>query len=662
MAITSSGLGSGLDINGIISQLMLNEQQPLTKLATQEASYQSTLSSLGSVRGALSAFQGAVSGLTDVSKFNSVGASASDASVASASASSIAVPGSYSLKVNALAQNQKLKSGLFNSVNDTFGTGKITIQFGKYDSGSFTANADKAAVTIDIDSSKNSLAGVRDAINAAKAGVTASIVNDGSGNRLVLSSNDSGVQNALKVSVDDDDANDTDTAGLSRLAYDASTGGTQNLTQTQAALNADFLVDGIPISKSSNTVTDAIQGVTLKLQKAQDSGAAPITVSVSRDSGTLVSAVDSFVKGYNDLAKVLGDMTAYNAETKAAGPLQGDATVRGLQSQLRAVLNGKLPNNTFSTLSQLGIAFNKEGALQLDKTKLQKAIDTDSASVLAAFGAYGVTTNSKVQYVSAGKNAIDGSYAVSVTQPATRGQLTGAAVSVPTVTASNNTFNIKVDGTVSGTITLAAGTYTSDQLAAEMQSKINGDNTLKNAGKEVSVTYEGGQFVISSKRYGDESKVDMGTGAAGFFTDFGFTASQAGVAGLDVAGTVGGQAATGDGQYLTAKGGADGIKLLVSTDTAGEYGNLNFSKGFAFQLNKTLDDMLSTKGSLAARTDGVNRSIKDIDKQRDTLNTRLTATEARYRAEFTALDTLISGMKQTSTYLSQQLANLPKVS
>lgn len=662
MAITSTGMGSGLPIDTIISQLMAAEQQPLAKLATQEASYQSTLSSFGSVRGALSAFQSAVSGLTDVSKFNSVGASASDASVASASASSIAVPGSYSLKVNTLAQNQKLKSGLYGSVNDTVGTGKITIQFGKYDSGAFTANADKAAVTIDIDSSKNSLAGVRDAINAAKAGVTASIVNDGTGNRLVLSSNDSGLSNALKISVDDDDAADTDNSGLSRMAFDASTGGTQNLTQSQAALNADFTVDGISISKSSNTVTDAIQGVTLKLQKAQDSGAAPISISVSRDSGTLVSAVDSFVKGYNDLAKVLGDMTAYNAETKAAGPLQGDATVRGLQSQLRSVLNGKLPNNTFSTLSQLGIAFNKEGALQLDKTKLQKAIDTDSASVLAAFGAYGVTTNGKVQYVSAGKNAVDGTYAVSVTQPATRGKLSGSAVSVPTVTASNNTFNIKIDGTSSGTITLAAGTYTSDQLAAEMQSKINGDTTLKNAGKEVSVSYEGGQFVISSKRYGDESKVDMGTGAAGFFTDFGFTASQTGTAGLDVAGTVGGQVATGDGQYLTAKGGADGIKLLVSTDTAGEFGSLNFSKGFAFQLNKTLDDMLSTKGSLAARTDGVNRSIKDIDKQRETISARLTQTEARYRAQFTALDTLVGSMRQTSTYLSQQLANLPKIS
>ncbi len=157
----------------------------------------------------------------------------------------------------------------------------MTIQFGTYSGGSFTLNPDKAAQTITVDASKSSLAGVRDAINSANAGVSASIINDGTGNRLVITAKDSGVANALKITVSDNDLTHTDNAGLSQLAYDAATGGVMNLTQTVAAQNATLVIDGITISKPSNVISDAIEGVTLNLLKINTPGAT--TLSVSRD-------------------------------------------------------------------------------------------------------------------------------------------------------------------------------------------------------------------------------------------------------------------------------------------------------------------------------------------------------------------------------------------
>ncbi len=226
MALSSPGIGSGLDVASIISQLMAVERQPLSALDAKEAKYQAQLTAYGSLKGALSSFQTAVTALADPAKFSAVTAKLADTAVATATASTAAVPGTYSIEVQALAQAHKLKSAAFATSATTVGTGTLTIQFGTYSGGVFSLNSDKAAKTISIDSNNSSLAGVRDAINAADAGVAASIVNDGSGNRLVISSQDSGVANALKISVTDDDLADTDNAGLSRLVYDASSGGT----------------------------------------------------------------------------------------------------------------------------------------------------------------------------------------------------------------------------------------------------------------------------------------------------------------------------------------------------------------------------------------------------------------------------------------------------
>ncbi|MBX3649615.1 MAG: flagellar filament capping protein FliD [Rhodocyclaceae bacterium] len=634
---------------------MALERRPLTALASKEAKYQAQLTAYGSLKGALSSFQTAVAALASPAIFSAARASIADSAVATVSASSAATAGSYSLEVQTLAQAHKLKSGGFAETSDTVGTGTLTIQFGTYSTGSFTLNPDKAAATISIDSGKSSLAGVRDAINAANAGVSASIINDGSGNRLVIASKDTGVANALKITVADDDLGNTDNSGLSQLAYDASTGGTTNLSQTVAAQNASAVIDGIAISKSSNTISDAIEGVTLTLLNENTPSAT--TFSVSRDTAGVQTSVQSFVKAYNDLNKTVTDLSKYDAANKKASLLTGEATIRSLQSQLRGVFNTSLSTagGGLSTLSEIGIAFQADGTLKLDTARLNTVLNDPTKDLSTLFAAVGKPTDSLVSFVTSGADTKNGSYAVSVTQLATKGTAVGGAPAGLTIASgSNDTLDLTVDG-VTASITLAAGTYTATELAAEIQSKINGVGALSSAGIGVSVTQSAGVLTITSKQYGSASAVLLTGGNAK--TDlFG---TQAETAGLDAAGTIGGFAATGSGQTLTGTGDAIGLALKIAGGATGSRGSVNYARGFAYELDKLVGRMLENDSLIDGRIDGINASIKDIVKQRDAMAIRLEIIEKRYRAQFTALDTMIASMTKTSEFLSQQLANLP---
>jgi flagellar hook-associated protein 2 len=468
--LTAAGVGSGLDVKGLVSQLMAVEQQPLTLLATKEASFQSQLTSLGSVSGAMSTLQTAAQSLVSASAA-AYGASASDSSVLTATAAGNAVPGSYAIAVTSLAQQQKLVTVLGQS-STTVAIGAsvsttLTFQLGTISGGTlvngiyspvatFVADPVKPFATVAIDSTNNTLAGIRDAINAANTGVTATIINDGSSSpyRLSLTSNDTGAASSLKLTV----AGDGNISTL--LSYDASTT-TQNLTQTQVAQDAKFSVDGVNITAAKNVVTDAIQGVTLNLAKASPTSPATSTVTVQRDTSGLTAALNALVQSYNSVNQAISSVTAKGAV------LQGDWAVLGLERQVRTILGGAQSGGTYTTLSQLGITFQRGGSLALDSSKLTAALSTNVGDVAS--------------------------------------------------------------------LTMAIGT------------------AIKSAA----------------------------------------------------------------------------------------------------------DNLLGTTGPLANETGGINRSIKDIGSRRTVLQARLDATQARYQAQFSALDTLLSSMNSTSTFLTQQLGNLP---
>lgn len=772
MALSAPGIGSNLDVNSIVTQLMQIESQPLTKLDRKEASYQAQLSAYGSIKGALSTFQSAVRSLSDVSKFRSFSATSSDSTVASVSSSSIAAPGSYAVNVSKLAQSQKLVATGQLSPTAAIGSGAsttLTFDFGSISGGTFTAYdpvtgtggsysgssfaSNGAGVkTVTIDASNNSLSGIRDAINSAKIGITASIVNDGgtSPYRLVLSSDSTGNNNSIKISVSGD------AAISSLLAHDPSA--TQSLKESITAQNTEMTVNGVFVSKASTSVTDVIQGVTLNAIKLGNTN-----VSVARDTASIVSAVNSFVSAYNAANKTLSDLSAYNAETKRGAILLGDSTVRSIQGQLRGMLGSSLiGGGAFSNLSQVGVSFQKDGTLAVDSAKLQSAIDNNFSDIAGVFAASGKTTDSLVSFVSSTASTKPGAYALTVSQLATQGKATGSsAATLRNVTGSavagltinlggNDTLNVTVDGvaaavtltagtyasyaalatevqtqinaatgknvtvtdnggvmsittntatatsgvavsggngvtnllgaaptqnaaitaglndqlsvTVDGTlasVTLTAGTYSAAQLASHVQSAINGTAALTAVGSAVSVVQLAGIMTITSNRYGSASNVSVsGTALTNLLG-----ATPAVAAGVDLTGTINGAVATGSGQTLTGATASDaeGLKLQILGGATGSRGTVSFSKGYAYQLDSLLTKMLDGTGFLSSRTDGINRSIKDLGDRRNVLQLRLANIEKRYRAQFTALDTMISSMNKTSSFLTQQLANLPKM-
>jgi len=654
---------SSIDVASIVSQLMTLERRPLTVLAKKEASYQAKLSAIGTLQGALGSFQGALSGLSSVSKFQGLTASSSDSTALSASAASTATTGTYTIDVTSLAQAQKLIAAGQASSTASIGTGAattLTFDFGsitggtfsavtgQYTGSTFTSNG-SGVKTVTIDATNNSLQGIRDAINTANIGVTATIINDGSGTpyRLAISSNALGSSNSLKISV----AGDATLGAL--LAQDPAA--TQSLSETAAAQNANFKVNGVAVSKTSNTVTDVIQGVTLNLQKITTTST---SLTIARDTAGIQSSVTAFVKAYNDLQKAVKDLTNYDPATKQGAIFQGDSSVLTLGSKMRAALNTPVRGGgALTTLSQIGVSFQKDGTLALDSTKLSAAIANTPNDIAALFATAGSASDSLISYSSAASTTKAGSYAVNISQLATQGNTVGsAAVGTLIIAPGNDALNVVVNG-ISASVTLAAGTYTAATLAAEVQTKINGASALSGAGASVAVTQVGGVFTLTSNSYGSTSSVAVtGAGAGNLLGG-----APVSTTGVDVAGTIDGNAASGSGQFLTSgSGNAFGIKIQIAGGALGARGTINYSHGYADTLSSLATSMLASDGVIASKTKGINNSITDIGKQRNALNVRLDALQKQYTRQYSALDTMLGQMTQTSNYLTQQLANLPK--
>lgn len=664
MATTStvtSAVSSNLDVNGLVSQLMTAEQIPITKLATKTASYQAKLSAFGTIQGAMASFQTSVSTLSNASTFQTVTATASDTTTMSATALTSALPGSYSIEVSSLAQAQTLVANGQASLSTAIGTGtSTTLSFdfgtitgtaisGKYGTGTTFSSTGAGVKTVTIDSTNNSLQGMRDAINAAKIGVTASVINDGGASpyRLVLNSSSMGSANSMKISASGDPtvsallANDP-TAGLAG----------QNLTESVTALNANFKVNGIAISKNSNTVMDVIPGVTLNLSKVTT---APVTLTVAQDTASITKSVNDFVTAYNALTKSITDVSAYNTATKTGAVLQGDATIRNLQAQLRGVLN--TPGaGSITSLSQIGVTFQRDGMLALDSTKLASVMKSNFSGIAGLFASTGKASDSLTTYISSSSNTKPGTYPLAITQIATQGNETGmAAPNLTTIDALHNSLTMNIDG-IDATVTLTAKTYaTAQELASEIQSKINSATALSNAGIAVAASVTGGKISLTSNSYGSSSSV-IATGGTALPNIFGSAISTTGV---NVEGTINGVTATGAGQMLTAgSGNAQGLAIFVNGGTIGDRGTITYTQGYAYTLKSFTTATLASGGTLSSSTAEINNSIKSLDTRTAELKRRLIGTEARYRAQFTALDQMLSSMNTTSTFLTQQLSKL----
>lgn len=678
MAVSTVSTGSVLDVNSLVSQLMTVEARPFVAMQDKEKALTSQLSAYGTLSGALGAFQTTVTALSDATKYNVANATSSDGSVVSASAGTGTLKGNYSVSVLQMAQAQTLTAAGQLNKTSNIGSGAstvLTFEFGSisgaapvdgtYTGATFTQDPARTAATVTIDSSNNSLQGIADAINKAAIGVKANIISDGSAtpSRLVLTSEKSGETSSMKISVNGD-------AALSDLLSYAPDG-TQKLSQSNTAQNAKLSVNGVAITSPTNTVEEAIPGVSLTLLKGGTTSTTggvttntPSTsnISVSNDTSGIKTALANFVKSYNELNATINQLTAVTPGLKqgaarTGGPLVGDSTTLTLQSSLRKMFAAPVPglDSTYSNLSQLGVAFQKDGTLKLDTGTLQTAIDKNVGDVTKLLATAGTTSDSLVKFISSSSNSTVGTKGISISQLATQGSLKGStAAGLNIVAGSNDQLALTING-VTANATLIPGNYTAASLAAHLQSIINGAPGMSTAGAGVTVTQDAGVFSITSTKYGSVSKVDIsGNGAADLFGTPTLTD------GVDVAGTIGSAPATGSGQQLTGAGGsgAAGVVVQITGGNLGDRGTVNISKGIGALFNSINDSFLGATGTIQNKNDGINKSVADIGKQRDALNIRLTLTEARYRKQYSSLDVTLAGMNSTSNFLTQQLAAL----
>ena len=659
MPITATGIGSGLDVESLVSQLILADVQPAeNRLNIKEASYQAQLTAYGSVKSVLSQFQAAATSAGAAGQYTGKIANTSLYDTVTATASSSAAVGDFSVDVTALAKAQSLASAAFSATTDTFGTGTLTISLGTvaYDSSasaitSFTPKTDTTAVSIVIDSSNNTLTGVRDALNAAGAGLNASVVNDGSGYRLVIQSDNTGAENAISISVDDTgDNNSIDNAGLSQLAFNDSAA---HLLQTGAGTDAAIKINGLDVTSTSNTVTAAVEGVSFTLKKISSS---PVLISVSKDTAKATAGVNGLITAFNQFNTEINSLTSYNSTTASGSVLTGDATLRNLASNVRASLNAAVANSggSYSTLAELGITTNViDGSLSLDSTKFDAILKNDATDVAKVLAAFGTPSNANVEYVSAGSATEVGTYAVASTTSTTSGALTaGSAISVTSYNGGGNNavFSVSVDGATAVQVTLS----NNDSTTTEVLGRIN--TALASAGVTASLTND--ILTFTSDSTGTGSTVEITAADANAIAGLGISVG-AGTAGTSTTTyTINGEAVTtADGVITGALGTAvEGLSLKILGNATGDLGTVSFTRGLASPLNALITGLLADDGLVDARLDGLQSSISDITNQREALELRAQSLEKRYRSQFNGLETLISQLNTTQSFLTTALS------
>ena len=372
--LSSAGIGSGLDVRSIVAQLMAVERAPLNALNTATQHVGEQLSAYGKLQSAMTTVRDAAARLSSASNWAATTVATSNETAVSASSDGSAPPGSYSVAVSRLAAAQTLNtSATWANASDSVGLGIMTIELGAWGAGqtSFTPKSGVSAISVNITAGNDSLANVRDAINRANAGVTASIVSDASGLRLAIRSTTTGDANAFRISVNDSDGDNGDPAGLSQLAFDPSNPGTQ-MTQTLAATNAQATVNGVAVSSSTNVLTNVLDGLTLKLGQITTSN---VDLAVERDSASMRKNISDFASSYNDLVKLVRSQTRFDESTRAAGILQGDSAAVGLLSQMRRLVGGNnAAGASFTRLTEVGLEPQSDGTLRVNDNKLDSAL------------------------------------------------------------------------------------------------------------------------------------------------------------------------------------------------------------------------------------------------------------------------------------------------
>jgi flagellar hook-associated protein 2 len=674
MAITIDGISSGLDTESIVKGLLEIQQLQIDRLTLRKQDALNKQAVFQSLEAQVTTFRSAAARLARPQNnvFEARNVSVSDENALVATAGISATPGVYQISVESLAQAHQIASQGFTDADAQITQGTFTIRQGS-----------RPAVDITIDSTNDTLQGLADAINLADTGVSASIIQDGSSAgtpaRILLSSSRTGEANAISIT--------------NNLAVSA--GGAVNPafdfgTPVQAAANAAIKLGSgagaLTIETAENQMKDVIAGVTLDLVEA-DPGK-PITVRVQQDPSTAVGAVQEFVDAYNSLVDFAAAQSRFESESGDAGLLLGDRSLIQIESELQNALQTIIPgvSTKINRLSTIGITVGDTGKLSFNSSKLSNILNGEvegvkSDDVRRLFALDGNSNNANIQFILGSTRTRESSapVEVNVTQAAERASITGTN-SIPsllagstTIDSSNNTLTLNIDN-AELTVALADGTYTDAELATELESIINAHPDGNGRSVSVGLQDNGGgesALTVTSNVYGGSSQVTIKSGTA--MADLGLTGIE-NDQGIDVEGhyIVNGviEAATGRGRVLSGdidnENTADlqvRITMTASQIVAGSEGEITVTRGFASRLDQVIGNMVDSEtGVFKSINDRFTTDSDNTQASIDRQTTIFKKQEQDLLSQFVALETALSELQSTQSFLTQQFANLSSLS
>ena len=639
---TVTGLGSGLDINSIISQLDTAERASAAPLQTEQTTIASEQQAWSDWNTRLLAINTDAVNLTNLSTQLTQQATSSDSSVG-VTAGTGAVAGTYTFTVDSLATAQQLASDNTYASTDLVGSGTLKLTVGGT-GGKETDVAVKSGAT---------LSDLVTAINGSGAGVQASVITESNN-----------VQRLMLV------AQTPGSAGAMTLDWSGVTGGTTpSMTRVLATPTdtnitfAEGTSNAFTVTRSSNSLTDVITGLTMNLSSA--SVGKTVTVNVTPNTDSIAQPITDLVTQYNNLVDTFNTDNSFDTTSDTSGVLFGNNTLESSFNDLTSMLTSKPTGVTGSitSLADIGITLDKTGKLQIDQTKLTNALNTNASAVYNLFGLTKTVSNPNVTYLSSTdatqSSGTDG-YAVNITQLATKASLT-LGTDLPTALAQDETL------TVNGTaIALTAGSTASQIVDAINQQSSTTSITASLGG-------DGNQLVLTQNIYGSAPLVSVSSNLAANVagsTGIGVTALTAaapgdgntGAAGLDVAGTIGGNAATGQGQVLTGSAGAsNGVKLSINATTLGDgnFGTVNITRGIGSLISTRLSALTDpVSGAIQTEVNGLTTENTDLQTQIDAINTSADAETARLQTEYNNMDLAISELRNQSTAFTSMIDGL----
>lgn len=742
--ISFGGLSSGIDTEGIITRLIQLEQIPISRLQQRQTQIQNQQAVYTQFRSKLQALSSAAGSLNSSTAFNPVTANSTKTEVATMTATSDAIAGTYNLAVSKLAQSQKVAS-----------TAQADSVSALNKSGQFVING--KAIQVD---QTDSLRSIAQKVNGANAGVTASIIDGGTGSTYItFSTNSTGAKNTLQMadlsgdsilsdlgvlggasnvresitngatsrsfsksnetigkmlgaegvgpasfSINGTTVNiDLSTDNLQTIANSinssvsgvnatvrsvtengnttykldiAGTSGTPTFSdgsgnalaalgiiqrdsanQLVAAQDAEYSLDGVNLTSSSNTITSAIPNVTLTLLKANQSTPETSTLSLTKDDSAVKSKITAFKDAYNDAIDFIRTYSQFDKDTYASGPLFGDPVAAQLEQQVSSMLFSNVPGLTgnYTNLTSIGFNLDEQGKLTLDDGVLSNAVANGSADLANLFKTSGIGSNSSIQYVSSGsKTAANGSesYEVNITALATKGSYgSESAQTTASTQAEYLTFTGSMIGATPYTLTINAGSNLTDTV-----NRINNDSKLKDL--FVASVDGSGKLLVESKRYGTSGNFTLTSNLAAGADNTGIGTSSQGtvVTGSDIQGTINGEPATGNGQYLVGNSGnakTEALQILFTGNTTGVVGSVSLRKGVGSQATDLMSTFLdSVNGILTASDNTLKAQYDDLATQITDLNSRIAVKEESLRAKFTRMEEAISKIQSQGSRLS----------